>query len=158
MTEVRLTTDRWDFMTRQNSILVTLAAFTFIVCVPTYAMSAPPAAKAGGKGASSFNKFCKVWMGKLAARERNNLKGASARKNGGRFVVEYTSYAQSPQRCEAKPTGVASNPYVGKLVYTERAVRRTGATKSKARSGSVQVVSEVEVMEIFRYDGKRWVY
>lgn len=142
-------------MTRRYPILLTLTTLTFLVC----ALSAPPAsAEARGKGASSFNKFCKVWMGKLAARERNNLKGAPARKNGGNFVVEYTSYAQKHRRCEAKATGVASNPYIGKLVYTERAVRREGSTKSQARSGSIRVMSEVEVMEIFRYDGKKWVY
>jgi len=119
-----------------------------------------PAAHAGPglTGPSSFERFCSTWMGKLAERERFNLKNAAARKNGEGVVVEYVGYAKSPMRCEAKESGVPSNPFVGKLVYQELRYERAGASKDRALTSQPRVLSTTEVMEIFRFDGSRWVY
>jgi hypothetical protein len=121
---------------------------------------AAPAAHAGPglTGPSSFERFCSTWMGKLAERERFNLRNATARKSGDRVVVEYVGYGKSPTRCEAKPSGVPSNPFVGKLVYQELRYERSGASKDGALTGQPRVLSSTEVMEIFRFDGSRWVY
>lgn len=106
----------------------------------------------------SFQRFCEIWMRKLDAREAANLKKASARKNGSGFIVEYTGYSDQPLRCEAKASGVRGNPFIGKLVYHELRYRRSGSTKPQAHQGSPNVVQTVEVLEIFRFDGSRWVY
>ncbi len=122
-------------------------------------VGAPPAsARPGSEGDRSFAKFCDVWMGKLARRERDNLKSARPRNNGGTYVIEYIGYGNRPLRCEAKATGKRANPFIGKMVYTEHQYRREGSTGAKARKGSAALVSATEVMEIFRFDGKRWVY
>jgi hypothetical protein len=63
----------------------------------------------------SFQKFCQSWMRKLDAREADNLKKASVRKNGSGFMVEYTGYSDKPLRCETKASGVRANPLIGKL-------------------------------------------
>jgi hypothetical protein len=97
-------------------------------------------------------------MGKLAERERFNLKNAPARKHGDNVVVEYVGYGKTPTRCEAKASGVPSNPFVGKLVYQEMRYERSGASKDRALTSQPRVLSTTEVMEIFRFDGRRWVY
>jgi hypothetical protein len=130
------------------------------ICAGVLVSLAAPAAQAGPglTGPSSFERFCSTWMGKLAERERFNLKNAAARRDGNRFVVEYVGYARTPARCEAKPSGVASNPFVGKLVYQELRYERAGSSKDHALSSEPRVLSSTEVMEIFRFDGSRWVY
>jgi len=116
--------------------------------------AAGPALTAG----NSFERFCSTWMGKLEERERNNLRSAAARKEGSAFALEYIGYAKAPTRCESRSTGVPSNPFIGKLVYHELRYKRSGATPERAQSGDAKVLEAVEVMEIFRFDGKRWVY
>lgn len=118
-----------------------------------------PAASPGLNGArNSFERFCNSWMAKLEDREGMNLRNARARKAGPRFVLEYTGYADTAKRCEAAASGVASNPYVGKLVYHEYQFRKTGPTERGARHNPATLLQSIEVMEIFRFDGTRWVY
>ena len=109
-------------------------------------------------GSQSFDRFCSTWMGKLAERERHNQKTAAAQRNGSGYLVEYVGYARRPVRCEARETGVPSNPFIGKLVYHEMRYRRAGATPERAQTADASVLEQVEVMEIFRFDGTRWVY
>ncbi len=124
-------------------------------------LGGPGVAQAGPgltAGSQSFERFCSTWMGKLAERERQNLAKAQPQRNGSGFLVEYTGYAAKPVRCEARETGVPSNPFIGKLVYHELRYRRAGATPERAHGGDASVLEQVEVMEIFRFDGSRWVY
>ncbi len=53
---------------------------------------------------------------------------------------------------------VPSNPLVGRLSYHEFRYERAGASKDHALSSHLRVSSTTEVMEMFRFDGSRWVY
>ena len=103
----------------------------------------------------SFRAFCSVWMGKLDARQRHNLKKAQPRRNGDGFFVEYVGYSPDLVRCETKAGRTSS---IGKLVYHELRIRRAGRTADVARKSKPRVLERIEVMEIFRYDGSRWLY
>lgn len=119
-----------------------------------------PDRKVVSKSAASelFEDFCNTWMGKLRKRESRNQAEAEPSRNGDGYHVEYTGYSEKPARCETKATGVKSNPFVGKLVYYERRYRKQGGTAAKAKAGRARVVSQTEIMEIFRFDGSNWVY
>lgn len=104
-----------------------------------------------------FTRFCSDWMGKLAQRERDNLKSAQAQAGSGGVVLEYTGYATQPVRCVAR-IPQAGKPGVGILVYMELRYRRSGSDAVKARASEPAVLSQVEVTELFRFDGKRWIY
>jgi hypothetical protein len=104
-----------------------------------------------------FARFCSDWMGKLAQRERDNLKAAEARAGSAGVVLEYTGYASEPLRCDAR-IPKPGKPGVGILVYMEKRYRRAGADVVKARSSDPAVVSQVEVTELFKFDGTRWIY
>src|SRR5262245_34773772 len=65
--------------------------FTLLVLCLVVA-SLPQAAHAG----DDFASFCSEWMGKLAQRERDNLKSAQARQGAGGVVLEYTGYGSEP--------------------------------------------------------------
>ena len=106
--------------------------------------------------AESFDSFCAEWMGKLAAREQQNLKKMEYSPKAGRVVGSYTGYEKVPIRCQsrAKP----GSPGVGTLVYHEVHYEKAGETVERAKTSQPAVVEKVEVMEIFRFDGQKWKY
>lgn len=118
---------------------------------------APIAAPQPARADDGFARFCSEWMGKLAKRERDNLQTAQARPDVTGVVLEYVGYATEPLRCNAR-IPQPGKPGVGILVYLERRYRRAGADLAKARSSEPAVLSQVEVTELFRFDGKRWIY
>ena len=106
--------------------------------------------------AESFDSFCAEWMGKLAAREQANLKKMEYTPKGGRVVGSYTGYEKVPVRCQSRAKPGA--PGVGTLVYHEVRYQKAGATVEGAKSSAPEVLEKTEVMEIFRFDGKKWKY
>ena len=48
--------------------------------------------------------------------------------------------------------------YVGILRYVQRVMEKEGETPRKMREHPGMVTSEIQVTEIFRYTGGRWVY
>ena len=144
-------------------------AFGLLACAaqrptaPPLQPTAPRAAQpetpaAGSKIAKSFSRFCNSWMQKLSARNERNVGKITYHKNGRGVVGEYTGYGSKPLHCSVKPTGVASNPFVGKLVYYEMRYQKAGRTRKAAGASRPRALEQIEVLEIFRYDGTRWVY
>jgi hypothetical protein len=105
-----------------------------------------------------FERFCASWMQKLAERESVNLRTAQVRQRGERFILEYTGYDSKPTRCETRATGVPENPLVGRLVYHELLYRKTSAELASIFDSVAEVIWSTEVLELFRYDGSRWLY
>ncbi len=134
-------------MARRSTLLM------LVLTLGVVATAAPHPAYAG----DDFARFCSEWMGKLAQRERDNLKSAEARSGSGGVVLEYTGYASQPIRCVAR-IPQPGKPGVGILVYMELRYRRSGTDAGQARSSEPAVLSQVEVTELFRFDGKRWLY
>jgi hypothetical protein len=106
--------------------------------------------------AEDFDSFCAEWMGKLAVREQQNLQKMQYAPQGGRMVGSYKGYDKVPIRCQSRAK--VGSPGVGTLVYNEVHYQKVGPTVEGAKTSSPQVVEKVEVMEIFRYDGKKWKY
>jgi hypothetical protein len=100
---------------------------------------------------ADFRTFCGSWMQKLREREEHNLRTMKLRSAGSAMVGEYTGYARDPVRCESKKS-------IGTLVYHEMRYRKAGKNASAALTSKPSVVETIEVMEIFRHDGKRWLY
>jgi hypothetical protein len=134
-------------MSRRSPLRMLMLSFGLLVAL------APQPARANDE----FNRFCSEWMGKLAQRERDNLKSAQARPGSGGVVLEYTGYASQPIRCVAR-IPQQGKPGVGILVYLELRYRRAGSDVMQARSSEAAVLSQVEVTELFCFDGKRWIY
>jgi hypothetical protein len=120
------------------------------------APAAPPAARASD-AEDGFGAFCAEWMQKLAGRERVNLEKARWERRDGQLVSEYTGYTSAPVRCDSR-VKKAGKPGVGVLVYHELQLRKSGPDASRARKSEPEVVGQVEVTEVFRYDGARWSY
>jgi len=148
----------------QRAALGLLLAGALLCCTsgrPTEgrkSLAPQPAARVRGPAAQSFDRFCRSWMGKLSVRHEHNAKKIAYRKNKGRVVGEYVGYSKTPARCSVKKTGVPANPFVGKLVYYEVRYRKAGKTREAARASRPRALERVEVLELFRFDGKRWVY
>jgi hypothetical protein len=105
-----------------------------------------------------FDGFCARWMEKLRVREADNARAARIVKNDTGYVGEFKGYGRKPLRCRARPTGSPSTPWVGQLVYEEFVYRKHGKSLSAARSSKPEIAARTHVLEIFKFDGSRWVY
>ncbi len=106
----------------------------------------------------SFRNFCNEWMKKLNEREVRNHSLAQPTSKEEKLTLRYTGYGKSPSKCEVRATGVPSQPFVGRLMYDEIEYEKAAATSSELAMQSPAIYTRTEVMEIFRYDGKKWVY
>jgi hypothetical protein len=132
---------------------------TLIFTVVVLLLAASPA---GADNASpdvgvSFRAFCSSWMAKLDQRRQENARRAEPVPDGDRVAIEYTAYSPEPVACHARKREGATSA-VGQLVYQELRVRATGTTAAKARAAVPNVVSKTDIVEIFRFDGRRWRY
>ncbi len=116
-------------------------------------LSAGTPAVGQDSGAASFVDFCRTWMEKLAARERDNLSQIKWRRAGSGFEGEYVGYSKD-HRCEWKPGQVP----IGKLSYQEVRYRKRGESIAAAKASAPEIVEVTEVTEIFRYQDGKWVY
>ncbi len=114
------------------------------------AVAAAPAAiapsdPATAKMEESFRSFSGGWMQKLErAQAQNHAKAPSGRYKG--YEPDF--------KIQLKPTGHAAAPYVGILRYREL----TYDCSKRVAGGACAVASSSGVMEIFRFQGGRWVY
>lgn len=116
----------------------------------------PGAAQAAGD--AGFGRFCSEWMDKLAQRERHNIAKLRWEQRGPVLVARYTGYGREPIRCEPTSTVVPGRPSAGKLVYREILYQKAGETPASAQRSQPAVLQTTEVMEVFRFDGRRWTY
>jgi len=155
-------TTRWALVPR--SILGTAAAAATVVAVlalPARAANdgetvastrAPKAALKSSSGAgseaqarSAFDAFTQTWMDKLRSSSAVRTVSTSSGSTVKRFSTTHTE--------EVKPTGSASNPYVGVLHYTEESYNCSDAAQKNCT-----LVDSTPVTEIFRYQNGKWVY
>ncbi len=119
-----------------------------------------PGARADADPGESFQQFCSQWMQKLHERRLFSLRQAQAaaadRDPDDSVVLKYNAYSELPVRCEAKAG--KNGGFIGRLVYHELQMQKAGKTPKRALENRPSVLSRTEVMEIFRFDGKRWKY
>jgi hypothetical protein len=114
-----------------------------------------PALKAGSR---SFGKFCSSWISKLRDRQKSNERSVQFKRKGGLYIGEFTGYGAEALTCKATPTGKPVTPLVGRLGYHEIRSQKTGKTRGAARKSKPRELYRIKVTELFRYDGKAWVY
>lgn len=119
---------------------------------PVPSVSARPAMQHG------FDGFCARWMQKLRVREADNARSPRIRQNGTGYVGEFTGYGRKPLECRARATGRPSSPWIGQIVYEEFVYRTWGASPKAARRSKPEVAARTQVLEIFKFDGAKWVY
>ena len=157
------------FSRRSVWIPVTLGLILIVGCAgPTErekpgsaAKRAEPKATMNGDlkaGSRSFEQFCSSWISKLQNRHQTNEKSVQFKRTGGLYIGEFTGYGRRPLRCEATPTGKPVTPLVGRMGYHEIRYQKSGKTQNQARKSKPRELYRIEVTELFRYDGKTWVY
>lgn len=107
---------------------------------------------------ASFENFSKGWMSRLEQVSRQNsreLKPESAAN--GRLVGRYVCYGPECVR-EVRGTDSKITPYVGIIRYGQKVMEKEGETLQKMKDHPGVATGEIQVTEIFRYTGGRWVY
>jgi hypothetical protein len=108
---------------------------------------------------STFADFCEDWVDKLRERERWNVSNIKWETSpDGAVVGEYVGYDTSNIGPQAQTVGNVDKTPIGKLVYLELRLRRTGSSKEEALGKEPEIVERTEVTEIFRFDRGHWIY
>ncbi len=105
--------------------------------------------------AAAFPRFCEEWMGKLAERERENIAHIKWEPSSVGVHGIYTGYS-SEHSCVTK-AGTDAVP-VGRLTYMELRYEKEGKTEGEAATSTPRALETIEVTEIFRYGGGKWLY
>ncbi|HZR83079.1 MAG TPA: hypothetical protein VFD92_18435 [Candidatus Binatia bacterium] len=106
---------------------------------------------------ATFDDFCKSWVDKLRERERYNItKIKWETAPDGAVVGEYVGY--DTNNVGPQTVGNVDTTPIGKLVYLELRLRRTGKSKEEALAHDPEIVERTEVTEIFRFERGAWVY
>jgi len=117
-------------------------------------VASTPAPKAAIKSSSAgseaqaraaFDTFTQTWMDKLRGSSALRTVSTSSGSTIKRFSTTHTE--------EVKPTGSASNPFVGVLHYTEESYNCSDSAQRNCT-----LVDSTPVTEIFRYQNGKWVY
>lgn len=107
---------------------------------------------------NSFEKFGNTWMARLDQVNRDNSLALKPENAGTGLVVgRYICYGPDCVK-EVRVTGSAATPYVGILRYPQKTMEKTGENAQKMKAAPGVATNEIQVMEIFRYTGGRWVY
>ena len=107
---------------------------------------------------TSFESFSTGWMSRLEQVSQQNSRSLKPESSAnGRVVGRYVHYGPDCVR-EVRGTGSKATPYVGILRYAQKVVEKEGETLQKMKEHPGVPTSEIQVMEIFRYTGGRWVY
>ncbi|MDG2303787.1 MAG: hypothetical protein P8R42_03870 [Candidatus Binatia bacterium] len=103
-----------------------------------------------------FETFASGWMEKLRERQRFNQGKAKWSPAGGGVQTIFIGYDTANYRI-LPLSNVETHP-IGKLVYLELKLRLVGETEDAARARQPEIIERVEVTELFRYAGGKWVY
>jgi hypothetical protein len=112
---------------------------------PKAALKSSSAAGGEAQARAAFDVFTQTWMDKLRSSSAIRTVSTSSGSTVKRFSTTHTE--------EVKPTGSASNPFVGVLHYTEESY-----SCSDAAQRNCTLVDSTPVTEIFRYQNGKWVY
>ena len=112
---------------------------------PKAALKSSSGAGAEAQARSAFDAFSQSWMDKLRSSSAVRTVSTSSGSTVKRYSTTHTE--------EVKPTGSASNPFVGVLHYTEESYNCSDAAQRNCT-----LVESTPVTEIFRYQNGKWVY
>lgn len=97
-------------------------------------------------------------MSRLAQVNRENSRDLKPEPAAnGRLVGRYVSYGPDSAR-EVRRTDSKATPYVGIIRYAQKVMEKEGDTPQRLKDHPGVPTSEIQVTEIFRYTGGRWVY
>lgn len=107
---------------------------------------------------TSFEGFSKDWMTRLEQVNQQNLQSVKPEPTANHRVVgRYICYGPECIR-EVRRTDSKATPYVGILRYPQKEMEKEGDTAQNMKEHPGILASEIQVTEIFRYTGDRWVY
>ena len=112
---------------------------------PKHALKSSSGAGAEAQARSAFDAFTQTWMDKLRSSSAVRTVSTGSGSTVKRFSTTHT--------VEVKPTGSASNPFVGVLHYTEESYNCSDAAQRNCT-----LADSTPVTEIFRYQNGKWVY
>jgi len=112
---------------------------------------------AAGNVEESFAAFAREWVEHVESNFRYNASSVQVEPADGGYVARYFAVESDSLEMRVKATTTPDCPYVGVLRYVERQLEAGGSTPEFARRGPFRPVRRVQITELFRYSGTRWV-
>jgi hypothetical protein len=120
-------------------------------------LAAAPAVRAADDPRAKFEVFCREWMGKLAARERDNVSHIRWVPTTNGVQGEYVGYS-ADHTCLLKHADGNGSVPIGQIIYKEFRYQKRGESPTAAANMPPQAIEATEVTEIFRYQKGKWEY
>lgn len=107
-----------------------------------------------------FEAFQKVWLKKLNDQGKYGEGAMRVEPGAGGGVLYAARYEVIKDRAQIpiEKTAQPATPYVGVMRYDVWTCSAFGRTAAEARAGKFECELSSTVREIFRYNGKDWVY
>ncbi len=107
-----------------------------------------------------FEAFEKVWLQKLNEQGKYGQANMRIEKGAGGGALYAARYDVIKERASRniEKTSNAATPYVGVMRYEIWTCSAFGKTPEEAKAGKFECELTSHIREIFRYNGKEWVY
>ena len=107
-----------------------------------------------------FDAFQKTWLKNLSEKGpygEKNMKVQMGAGSGGLYVAKYDILKERAGGA-IKKTSQKDTPYIGVMRYEVWTCSAFGKTEAEARAGKFECENTSQNREIFRFNGKEWVY
>lgn len=106
----------------------------------------------------SFQQFSQGWMARLEQVSQQNSRTVKPEVAAdGRVIGRYICYGPDCAT-EVRSTNSTVTPFVGIIRYPQKTMVKEGSSAQRLHEEQGIVAHAVNVTEIFRYTGGRWVY
>lgn len=138
---------------RRLLIVLVAAAWIGALCPPGIALDEAQIKQ-------QFDAFQKAWLKGLSEQGPYGEKSMKVEKGAGGGALYAARYDILKERAGGvvRKTAQPATPYVGVMRYEVWTCSAFGKTEAEARAGKFECENTSQNREIFRFNGKEWVY
>lgn len=142
-------------MKKANGMWITLLTVAFLGCACSIGHAQDQA-----QVQQKFEAFQKTWLKKLNEQGKYGEKNIQVQSGAGSGALYAARYQVIKERASQpiEKTNHRATPYIGVLRYEIWTCSAFGRTPQEARAGKFECELSSHIREIFRYNGKDWVY
>jgi hypothetical protein len=142
-------------MKSSKRVWIVLLTLAFLGCVCSLGL-----AQDGAQVQQKFEAFEKGWIKKLNEQGKYGEASMRVEKGAGGGALYAARYEVIKERASRsiEKTNQSATPYIGVMRYEIWTCSAFGKTPEEAKAGKFECELQNHIREIFRFNGKEWVY